>query len=115
MWYAQTFGHDSMYNYIIYLHSSQSTIFLSKRLSVLKIQARSHQDTINPNQRDLPSAFCPCLHRFFWADADALLPKMNEEVCLSAPVFFETRDDPANMICSQQRVNSDNIFETSGD
>jgi hypothetical protein len=56
---------------------------------------------INTNHNNFPSIFCSFFHLFFWEEADALLPKIKEEVCLSTPVVFDTRDDPANMIWTQ--------------
>jgi hypothetical protein len=56
----------------------------------------SHSDTRYVQNR---FACCCCFHSFFWEDAAALLPKRKREVRLSAPVFLETYEEPANAIC----------------
>jgi hypothetical protein len=38
---------------------------------------------------------------FFWDDAAALLPNMNADVCLSAPVDFEMEVELAKVICKR--------------
>lgn len=41
-----------------------------------------------------------CFHCFLMPEAADLLPKMRREVCLSAPVVFETGEDSAKTICT---------------
>lgn len=50
---------------------------------------------------------------FFWDDTAALLPNMNAEVCLSAPVDFEMAVELAKVICKRniEDVGSDKVKE----
>jgi len=48
--------------------------------------------------------FCCSFHCFFCADAAALLPKRNLDVLLSAPVFLEWYEDPANNVLQRPQM-----------
>jgi hypothetical protein len=65
----------------------------------------------------MPLYYSPFLNLFFWDEAAAWLPKMKEDVCLSAPVDFEMEPEFAKTIVhsphSPMVVEMKNTIEAS--
>lgn len=75
--------------------------------SAISKAGMSHNDGTSGESWRLPYwtflRACSFFHFLFFTEAALLFPKINAEVCLSAPVLRETADDPSKIINQRPR------------
>ena len=75
-------------------------LFSIPRIIQLRAPMRKYNtNTIHGlNETQSYEPFLAFFHSFFFTDAAVLLPNRKDDVCLSAPVFFDIRGGPWNRI-----------------